>query len=71
MEYELRYDQDGDVLSIILSESGKLSHAEELGDIVIHLDKDGKPLLLEVLNASRMIPLMVQSLAKKDVKAQT
>ena len=71
MEYELKYDEDGDVLSIIVSKQGKLSHAEELGDIVIHLDKDGKPLLLEVLRASKMIPLMVQSLAKKDVTVQT
>ncbi|MHA1839768.1 MAG: DUF2283 domain-containing protein [Candidatus Ranarchaeia archaeon] len=61
MEYEMKYDGDGDVLSIIVEKKGVLSHAEELEEIIIHLDKDGKPLLLEVLNASKMIYLMVKA----------
>ena len=54
---------------IIVSQSGKLSHAEEMGDIVIHLGKEGEPLFLEVLNPSKNVPLMVQALAKKEVAA--
>jgi hypothetical protein len=54
---------------LIVSESGKLSHAEEMGDIVVHLGRDGKPLFLEILNASKNVPLMVQALAKKEVAA--
>ncbi len=65
--YKLRYDSESDVLLVVVSESGKLSHAEEMGDIVIHLSEDGKPLFLEVLNASKNIPLMVQALARKEV----
>lgn len=57
------------MLSIIVSESGKLSHAEEMGDIVVHLSKKGEPLFLELLNASRTVPLMVQALAGKQVAA--
>ena len=67
--YRLRYDAGADVLMIIVSEAGKLSHAEEMGDIVIHLGSNGKPLFLEVLNASKNVPLMVQALAKKEVAA--
>jgi len=67
--YRLRYDEESDVLMIILSESGKLSQAEEMGDIVIHLGEKGEPLFLELLNASKNIPLMVQALAKKEVAA--
>lgn len=67
--YRLRYDAESDVLMIIVSESGKLSHAEEMGDIVIHLSSRGEPLFLEVLNASKNVPLMVQALAKKEVAA--
>jgi uncharacterized protein YuzE len=51
--YKLKYDSESDVLSIVVAESGKLSHAEEMGDIVVHLGKKGEPLFLEVLNASR------------------
>jgi uncharacterized protein YuzE len=67
--YKLRYDSESDVLMIIVSDSGKLSHAEEMGDIVVHLSQSGEPLFLEVLNASKNIPLMVQALAKKEVAA--
>lgn len=67
--YRLKYDPESDVLMIIVSDSGNLSHAEEMGDIVIHLSKKGEPLFLEVLNASRNVPLMVQALAKKEVAA--
>jgi uncharacterized protein YuzE len=67
--YGLKYDPESDVLMIVVSDSGNLSHAEEMGDIVIHLGKEGEPLFLEVLNASRNVPLMVQALAKKEVAA--
>lgn len=67
--YRLKYDAESDVLMIIVSDSGKLSHAEEMGDIVVHLSQSGEPLFLEVLNASKNVPLMVQALAKKEVAA--
>jgi uncharacterized protein YuzE len=67
--YRLKYDPESDVLMIVVSDSGSLSHAEEMGDIVIHLSQEGEPLFLEVLNASRNVPLMVQALAKKEVVA--
>jgi hypothetical protein len=53
------------VLTIFIEEKGKLSHAEELGDIIIHFSVDGKPLFMEILEASKIVPLMVESLAKK------
>jgi len=67
--YRLRYDAESDVLMVVVSESGKLSHAEEMGDIVVHLAQKGELLFLEVLNASKNIPLMVQALAKREVAA--
>ena len=67
--YRLKYDMESDVLTIIVSESGKLSHAEEMGEIIIHLNEKGEPLFLEVLKASKNVPLMVQALAKGEVVA--
>ena len=69
MAYKLRYDPEADVLLLVLKGKGKLSHAEEFGDIVVHFDKNGKPLFLEVLNASKIIPLMIQAMAKKEAVA--
>jgi uncharacterized protein YuzE len=67
MAYKIRHDGDADVLTVILGEKGKLSHAEEVGDIVVHFDEDGKPLFMEILKASKIVPLMVEGLAKKEV----
>jgi len=67
--YRLKYDVESDVLTIIISESGKLSHAEEMREIIAHLNEKGEPLFLEVLKASKNMPLMVQALAKREVVA--
>ena len=67
MVYKIRYDDDADVLSIVVAEKGKLSYAEEVGDIVVHFDEKGRPLFMEILKASKIVPLMVQGLAKKEV----
>lgn len=67
MAYKIKYDEEADVLSVIVAEKGKLSHAEEVGDIIVHFDENGKPLFMEILKASKIVPLMVQGLAKKEV----
>jgi uncharacterized protein YuzE len=67
MVYKIKYDEEADVLTVVVAEEGKLSHAEEVGDLIVHFDENDKPLFIEVLRASEMIPLMVQSLAKREV----
>jgi len=67
MVYKIKYDDDADILMVVVAEKGKLSHAEEVGDIIVHFDENGKPLFMEILKASKIIPLMVQGLAKKEV----
>ena len=65
--YKVKYNAEADVLTVVVAEKGKLAYAEEVGDIIVHFDEDGKPLFMEILNASKIIPLMVQGLAKKEV----
>jgi len=67
MAYKIRYDAEADVLTVTVAEEGKLSFAEEIGDIIVHFDENGKPLFMEILKASKIIPLMVQGLAKKEI----
>jgi len=71
MAYKLKYDSDADVLLVLLKEKGKLSHAEEVGDVVMHVDSKGKPLFFEVLNASKVVPMMVQAKAKGEAQVIT
>jgi len=37
-----------------------------VGDIVLHLDEKDRPLLMEILNASKVIPAMVRALARRE-----
>ena len=67
MAYKTKYREDADVLTVILKERGKLSHAEEVEDIIVQFGKNGKPLFMEILRASKLVPLMVEGLAKKEV----
>jgi uncharacterized protein YuzE len=69
MAYKIKYDDEADVLTVVVADKGKLSYAEEVGDIIVHFDENGKPLFMEILKASKIILLMVQSLAKKEVIA--
>ena len=69
MAYKIKYDDEADVLTVVVADKGKLSYAEEVGDIIVHFDENGKPLFMEILKASKIIPLMAQSLAKKEVIA--
>lgn len=68
MAYRLKYDSEADVLTLVLKAKGKLSHAEEVGDVVLHVDAKGHPLFLEVLNASKVVPKMVQAMAKGEAE---
>ena len=68
MAYRLKYDSDADVLTVVLKPKGKLSHAEEVGDVVLHFDAKGHPLFLELLNASKVVPKMVQAMAKGEAE---
>lgn len=67
MAYKIKYDEEAEILTIILKDRGKLSHAEEVGDIIVHFDKNEKPLFMEILKASKIVPLMVEGLAKKEI----
>jgi uncharacterized protein YuzE len=67
MAYKVKYDSEADILTLVVAEKGKLAYAEEVGDIIVHFDENGKPLFMEILKASKIIPLMVQGLAKKEV----
>lgn len=67
MTYKIKYEEEADVLTLILKEKDKLSHANEFGDVVVHVDENGEPLFLEILRARKIVPLMVEGLAKKEI----
>ncbi|OGG40255.1 hypothetical protein A2118_03815 [Candidatus Kaiserbacteria bacterium GWA2_50_9] len=51
---KVSYDSDSDVLSLAGATSGRIDHARELGNFIVHFTKDDRPLLIEVLEASKV-----------------
>jgi len=47
----ISYNREEDVLIIEVSEEG-IDYAEEVGPMIVHFTKEGKPVLVEILDAS-------------------
>jgi uncharacterized protein YuzE len=50
----MNYDIESNILSIELAK-GAISNTKEFGNFIIHLSSVGKPILVEILNASKFI----------------
>jgi hypothetical protein len=48
------YDRDVDVLLVEVS-SEPITHAEEMGNFIVHFSADDKPVLMEILDASEFL----------------
>ena len=46
------YDREEDILTLNLSEEGRIDHAEQVETIILHLNETDQPVLLEILHAS-------------------
>ena len=51
---KISYDSDADVLTFVGAAKGVIDHARELGNFVVHFTKDDRPLLIEVVDASKV-----------------
>ena len=51
---KISYDSDADVLAVREVQNARIDHARELGNFVVHFTKDDRPVLIEVLEASKM-----------------
>jgi len=50
----IKYNREDDVLLIEFSNE-EIDYAEVAGNMIIHFSKDGKPVLLEILDASEFL----------------
>ncbi|MEW6557150.1 MAG: DUF2283 domain-containing protein [Elusimicrobiota bacterium] len=67
MAYNISYEPEADVLTIRVSKEGKIDDAEMVGDVVLHWDKNGNPVMVEFLNATKIVPKMVEAFAKREL----
>ncbi len=65
MTYHISYEPEADVLTIWVAKEDRIYDAEIVGDIVLHWDKDGNPVMIEILKASKIVPKIVEAFAKR------
>ncbi len=63
---KFKYDREEDIL-IVETDVGYIDHAEEMGPFIVHFTKEGKPVVLEILDASDFLSLAT----KTSIKAET
>ena len=61
---KIRYSKDADALLIELCDE-PIDYAEASGQLIIHFSKDGKPVLLEILDAKDFLLNSLSSLVKE------
>ena len=52
---KISYDSEADVMSWETTQKGKIDYATEIGNFIVHFSKDNRPLLIEVLEASKIL----------------
>jgi len=62
----MRYSPDEDILLYEVSQE-PIDYAEETGSVIVHFSKKGKPVLLEILDASKF--LAETTLAREKAKS--
>ncbi len=60
----VRYSKDVDALLIELSPK-PVEYAEESGQFIVHFDKEGQPVLLEIMDAKNFLLSSLSSLMKE------
>jgi len=64
---KISYEREADVLSWEISKK-PIDFAREIGNIVVHFTKDGLPVLVEILEASKFLS-QAKDIVKGDHKA--
>jgi len=62
------YDAETNII-LIETAKGKISHAKEFGNFIIHLSSAGKPILIEILEASNFVNQFEKIKNLKDIKS--
>lgn len=61
---KIKYDTEADVLSWEISRSGKIDYASELDNFVVHFTKNHIPVLIEILEASKLLKQSEKTIEK-------
>ena len=65
----MQYDSESNLISLEVAK-GEISHTKEFGNFIIHVSSAGKPILVEILDATKFIGQLDKLKIKKpsDIK---
>lgn len=63
----MTYDHEANILSIEIA-SGHIEQAREFGNFIIHFSRSGKPILVEILEASKFVGQIDKLKNVKEIK---
>jgi uncharacterized protein YuzE len=52
---KIKYDRETDVMMMELDQTAVIDHAEHRGNVIVHVDADDRPVLIEILDASNFL----------------
>ncbi len=58
---KIKYDREKDILLIEVMPEGIIDHAEQAGSLIAHFTADGRLVVLEILDASRLLGVVFQA----------
>ena len=64
-DMKFKYDRETDILVVVLSDE-KPDFGEQSGEIITHYNKDGKPVEIEILNASETTLNMIKPILRRE-----
>lgn len=63
----ISYEPEADVISVEVS-PGKIDYAKELKNLVVHFNKDGVPIYLEILEATKFLKQISKKVLASKIK---
>jgi|GEM_PF-982618 uncharacterized protein YuzE len=61
---QVAYEPDADIVSMWWGALASIDHAEENGEVILHVNRKNEPVLVEILNASKVFQRPVLSTLK-------
>ncbi len=63
---KIKYSRDVDILTLELDAGLSISHAEHVGQTIVHLSPDYQPALIEILQAREFVTELVEAVMQPD-----
>ncbi|MFA6550961.1 MAG: hypothetical protein WCV41_00305 [Patescibacteria group bacterium] len=64
----MHYDPESNLISLEIA-AGKIDHVVELGNFLIHVNKNRTPLLLEILDGGKFVSQLTKAEGKKLIES--